>query len=507
MLLVAANKMTGFAIELSFSIRGIHYYSGCDGIQAIIQDINIQDESSEQIGQTEAIYHNLNVDFEKKCPITFQFEKMKRLRVDLYVLNSTTERIMGSYAQCHFDLSLVLARGGKLVLPIPNTRSLLEITAHVPQYYSQFLTLQFTGSHIHSKDDLPLALYYILSITTTNRTILLHKSEIIRDHKNPKWVIFSIPLYILNIYNDAPISIYCYNQIPNHPDEVIGHCSTTLTQLQRGVGQNSFMLLNLNGTRIDEKCCIDLKYMELSTGPTFFDILKNKTNIHLTEAIDLTASNGNPTLESSLHYIHPHRASPYLKTIVNITPPFMAYLPNPENPFIGALGFGANVNQSFSNCFLLNGRVDDHRVPGLVGLIDSYRTAILSVQPFAPTDFSEIVYYVSKFAKAESRRKVGIYFVLLILSDGGPANNQTMRKTIDSLVDASPHPISIIAVGIGEDRDISPMRNLEGLTLKHSDGRSLVRQNYTFLEASEIETSDALSMIPLQMIQYEQLKN
>ncbi|VDM67586.1 unnamed protein product [Strongylus vulgaris] len=121
------------------------------------------------------------------------------------------------------------------------------------------------------------------------------------------------------------------------------------------------------------------------------------------------------------------------------------------------------------------------------------------VQPFAPTEFSEVIYHVSKFAKAESKRRLGLYFVLLILTDGGLANP---RRTIDAIVDSSAHPMSIIVVGIGRDRDFSSVKALESPVLKHSDGRTLFRQNFQFLTADMLDSDEAIALIPLQIAQW-----
>ena len=141
----------------------------------------------------------------------------------------------------------------------------------------------------------------------------------------------------------------------------------------------------------------------------------SSVKLQLNTAIDLTASNGNPVNAGSLHYIHPHHPSAYLESLLHTTPPLLGYLPNPQNPYIGALGFGAKVQGpggalQLSHCFCLvslilvlrftshfqNGAPTDPRVEGLAGLISAYRTATMGVQPFAPTDFSEVIYFVSK---------------------------------------------------------------------------------------------------------------
>ncbi|KAK6041855.1 Copine [Cooperia oncophora] len=189
----------------------------------------------------------------------------------------------------------------------------------------------------------------------------------------------------------------------------------------------------------------------------------------------MTASNGNPNQPDSLHFIHPHAASPYVAAMLRLTPLFLGYMAHSR---IGALGFGARTEPRFelSQCFSLSGNPNDPQVDGIKGLLEAYRSAMMAVQPFAPTDFSEVIYHVSKFAKAESRRRLGLYFVLLILTDGGLTNP---RRTIEAIVDCSPHPMSIIAVGIGK--------------------------NFQFVPFDELDSDDAVALIPLQIAQWRNL--
>ncbi|CAA92434.2 VWFA domain-containing protein [Caenorhabditis elegans] len=514
MLLVSPDKMAAYGIEITFAIRNARFYPSADGVSLKIFSLDKDMEVVEKVAETEAIYGQSDAFFTEKLNLNYRIEKMQRYRVTINVLNSSTKTIMGSMGTADFDISMMFACGGRLILLIasPLAPCSLEIVGKVPDYYSQFLRIRFSGNYLHSPSDvIPLQLYYILSIPTEERTIMLYKSEMLRETKYPEWAAFSIPLFLLNYFNESSIQLHVYNYTPNHDDQLVGHCTTTLTQLQQGVGHfNSYMLMEPNGKRIHEKTCIELKELSLENGPTFFQMMENNVKIQLTSAIDLTASNGNPVNQSSLHYIHPHQPSPYLEALLQTVPPLLAYLPNPQNPHIGALGFGAKVQVpggalQLSHCFCLNGTPTDPRVEGLGGLLSAYRTAVMGLQPFAPTDFSEVIYFMSKFAKAESRRHVGLYFVLIIYSDGGPANALNMKRSIDAIVDASPHPMSIIGVGMGQDRDHSPMRNLEKLTLKHSDGRLLVRQNYSYVDPSDLESSDVLAMIPIQMAQWKRM--
>ncbi|CAD6193495.1 unnamed protein product [Caenorhabditis auriculariae] len=498
--------MAAFGVELSFGVRNIQFHPSFTGVRASIQTLQSNDDIFVELSQTEPVYGSTDVFFNHKCQLNFRFEKLQRVKILVLAVDQRSSRNpVGIYGECQFDLSVVFASGGTLSLPLAGTSSLVDVTVTVPEFYSQYLKMRFSGSHIHSPDGLPLALYFVLVLPTGPRNLLLYKSDVVKDDKNPQWAAFSIPLYILHFYNECSIQLRVFNQNVNHPDSYVGYITTTLTQIQRGAGTfNSYMLMHDNGHRIGEKTSVDLRLLELENGPTIFEMWRNKTNFHVTAAVDFTASNGSIVEESSLHYIHPHRPSPYLKAILDVIPPLLAYMPNPNSPRIGALGFGAQVNVGnkvqLSNCFFLNSTTTDHQVLGLNGLLDAYRRTSMSAKLFGPTDFSETIYFVSKFAKAESKKRLGLYFVLLILSDGGPANP---KRTIDAIVDASPHPMSIVAIGVGEKRNFGPMKALESPVLKHSDGRPLARQNYIFVESSNLQDTDSLGLLTLQAVQWK----
>ncbi|KIH52831.1 hypothetical protein ANCDUO_17058 [Ancylostoma duodenale] len=86
--------------------------------------------------------------------------------------------------------------------------------------------------------------------------------------------------------------------------------------------------MNFEGKRVHEKMSVDLELMELVQGETFFNTVKEGTHLHLTTAIDLTASNGNPNQPGSLHFIHPHTQSPYVNVMLRLTPLFLSYMAN-----------------------------------------------------------------------------------------------------------------------------------------------------------------------------------
>ncbi|KAL6740548.1 hypothetical protein Aduo_013892 [Ancylostoma duodenale] len=534
--------MASFGLELSLRVRNVAPSEAASGIRAVIYRLQESDNSYIEIAQTETAFEQTNVTFQHRCPLTYRFDKLERLKISVYCVRDDSGVFSHRIGEIFTDVASIIAKGGTISLPLSPSAA-IDLYITVPGFYSHYVKLKFCGNHLQVSEHLPLAAYMILVLRIENRTILLYKSEVIKE-KNPKWKEFSVPLYVIQFFQQGALQIHCYNQNVNAADTLIGFCSTSMAQLERGVGAlNSYMLMNFEGKRVHEKMSVDLELMELVQGETFFNTVKEgresfrelcfvsqilgfllfsydtmflfivvqllpvllhfsrmpfSTHLHLTTAIDLTASNGNPNQPGSLHFIHPHTQSPYVNVMLRLTPLFLSYMANTR---IGALGFGARTEPRFelSQCFALNGPRGDAQVDGINGLLDAYRAARLMVQPFAPTDFSEVIYHVSKFAKAESKRRLGLYFVLLILTDGGLTNP---RRTVDAIVDCSPHPMSIIAVGIGKDRDFSSVKALESPVLKHSDGRPLVRQNFQFLTVDSLDSDEAIALIPLQVAQW-----
>ncbi|KHN80230.1 Copine-1, partial [Toxocara canis] len=202
------------------------------------------------------------------------------------------------------------------------------------------------------------------------------------------------------------------------------------------------------------------------------------TQIHFSVAVDFTASNGNPLDPASLHYIHPHKSNSYMTALCSVSSVIEKYN---RHGRIAAFGFGAQTPPDFrvSHLFFMNGDSRDPHVVGVDGLMNAYRSTLLAVRPYAPTDFSEVIYHVYKFGAAANRQSTSDhYFVLLIVTDGCVTDP---KKTLEAIVECSFLPISIVIVGVGQ-RDYSPMEALMSPTLKSlTSGRTLQREIVTFV--------------------------
>ncbi|KAG7283866.1 hypothetical protein CRUP_034053 [Coryphaenoides rupestris] len=105
-------------------------------------------------------------------------------------------------------------------------------------------------------------------------------------------------------------------------------------------------------------------------GPTNFAPIVNhvaRTQIHFTVAIDFTASNGNPSQSTSLHYMNPYQMNAYAM----------------------ALKANGNIENPYCN--------------GMEGILEAYHQSLKTVQLYGPTNFAPIVNHVARSSAAATR--------------------------------------------------------------------------------------------------------
>ena len=152
---------------------------------------------------------------------------------------------------------------------------------------------------------------------------------------------------------------------------------------------------------------------------------------------------------------------------------------------------------------------NDPNIQGIEGILQAYRNMINNTALYGPTYFHEIINQVISVVRedVQAENKMN-YNILMILTDG---MIDDMDDTIDSLVEASFLPISVIIIGIGDanftnmnilDADDEPLRDRRG---RKSD-RDLV-QFVPFKKFSyngEQLAQAVLEEIPRQVIEYYQ---
>ncbi|CAG9532621.1 unnamed protein product [Cercopithifilaria johnstoni] len=454
--------------------------------------MNVNTLIFDQIGQTETIIGNINPVFSRRCYVSYCFESSQKLQCVINQVDGNSERFTGVIARVECVLGEVLSRGGSIELPLfPNKGiSFLRLEVCETKLSGQAVRLQFKGHSLHApSSDCPLDAYFMMYLVPEGAPkLLLHKSEAVAE-KNPIWNTFLVPVSHFSFASvSCSIEIDVYNYNVNREDKLIGKCTTSFDQLLRGVGAlNAYKLSTLEG-RKKGNASVELVNILQVASSSFIDYLKAGTQIHFSVAVDFTASNGNPLDASSLHYIHPHKFNPYMTALNAVTSVIGKYN---RHGRIAALGFGAQTPPDYkvSHLFFLNGDAKDPHVNGIDGVLNAYRSALLSVRPYAPTDYSEVIYHTYKFGAAVQRQgRSDNYFVLLIVTDGCVTNPE---RTVNAIVDCAELPISIVIVGVG-NQDFSPMQRLLSPTLKSSEGRLLRREIVTFVPYTASMTSNDL---------------
>ena len=188
---------------------------------------------------------------------------------------------------------------------------------------------------------------------------------------------------------------------------------------------------------------------------------KNGLNIDLSIAIDFTSSNGYPQNSDSLHYIKDGFVNNYEKSIRACCDILSVF--NKKDEY-DVYGFGAYVNDNFSNCFTIN-YDKNSKIKGVENVIKKYKNAVNTVGFSGGTYFAPIINFIN--GKINSSNKNLNYNILMIISDG---EVHDIDDIIDSIIESSKLPLSIIIIGVGEDVT-NDMKRLNGEDGKLVDTR------------------------------------
>lgn len=245
--------------------------------------------------------------------------------------------------------------------------------------------------------------------------------------------------------------------------------------------------------------------LEERTRKTFLDYIENGCEMNFMVAIDFTASNGNPRLPDSLHYMDPSgRPNAYQRAILEVGDVLQFYDTDKKFP---AWGFGARpIDGPVSHCFNLNGSTQHSEVDGIEGIMSAYSSALFNVSLAGPTLFAPVINAAAQIA-SQSLDQLK-YFVLLIITDGVITDSQ---ETINALVRASNMPLSVLIVGVG-GADFKEMEVLDGdkEKLHSSTGQITSRDIVQFVPLGETQAQGGeisviqslLAELPEQLLSY-----
>ncbi|XP_029856283.1 copine-5-like isoform X1 [Aquila chrysaetos chrysaetos] len=443
-----------------------------------------------EFGRTEVIDNSLNPDFLRKFVLDYFFEEKQNLRFDLYDVDSkspdlskhdflgqafcTLGEIVGS-AGSRLEKPLTMgtvtahARGRRPAPAVSNGGipgkkcGTIILIAEELGNCRDVATLQFCANKLDKKDFFgksdPFMVFYRSNEDGT--FTICHKTEVVRNTLNPVWQAFAIPVRALcNGDYDRAIKVEVYDWDRDGSHDFIGEFTTSYRELARGQSQfNVYEVVNPRKKMKKKKYLnsgtVTLLSFAVESDHTFLDYIRGGTQINFTVAIDFTASNGNPSQSTSLHYLSPYQLNAYAMALKAVGEIIQDY---DSDKMFPALGFGAKIppDGRVSHEFPLNGDAANPACSGIEGVLEAYHRSLRSVQLYGPTNFAPVVNHVARSAAAVLDGSQ--YFVLLIITDGVISD---MAQTKEAIVNAAKLPMSIIIVGVGQ-AEFDAMVELDG---------------------------------------------
>lgn len=423
-----------------------------------------------ELGRTETLDNQLNPDFATKFTVTYYFEELQSIKFEIYDVDSASRNLkdhdfIGSL-ECTLG-ELVGAPGGKLEKPLRGPRrsnGTILLRAEELNKCKEEITLHFRASHLDKKDFFGKSDPY-LQISRVNEDgsyTVVHRTEVVMKTLNPTWRPFMITARSLcNGDYDRSIKFECFDWDSDGGHDFIGEFTTNLRELSRGpCSSNIYPVINpkkqAKKKKYKDSGEVSLLSFKSEQVCSFLDYIQSgSTEMNFTVAIDFTASNGNPTSSSSLHYLNPYGTpNQYAAAIQAVGNIIQDY---DSDKLFPALGFGARMSDgSVHHEFALNFNPSNPFCSGVDGVLQAYYNSLKNVQLYGPTNFSPVINHVARFATAIQDGSQ--YFVLLIITDGIITD---MQQTQQAIVNASRLPMSIIIVGVG-DADFTAMDILDG---------------------------------------------
>ncbi|XP_061637412.1 copine-9 isoform X1 [Phyllopteryx taeniolatus] len=421
-------------------------------------------------GRTEVIDNTRNPDFVRKFVLDFFFEEKQNLRFDVYNVDSRSCNISKHdfLGQTFCTLGEIIgSTGGRLertLSGIPGKKcGVIILTAEELSNCRDIATMQLCANKLDKKDFFgksdPFLVFYRSNEDGT--FTICHKTEVIKNTLNPVWQPFTIPVRALcNGDYDRTVKIDVYDWDRDGSHDFIGEFTTSYRELSRGQNQfNVYEVINPKKKGKKKKYVnsgtVTLLSFKVESEYTFVDFIRGGTQLNFTVAIDFTASNGNPSQPTSLHYMSPYQMNAYAMALKAVGEIIQDY---DSDKLFPAYGFGAKMppDGKISHAFPLGGDSENPNCVGIDGVMEAYFQSLRTVQLYGPTNFAPVI---NKVANCASEITDGSqYFVLLMITDGVISD---MVQTKEAVVNAASLPLSIIIVGVGP-AEFDAMEELDG---------------------------------------------
>ncbi|XP_004846733.1 copine-5 isoform X5 [Heterocephalus glaber] len=502
-----AGSIPATKVEITVSCRNLldkDMFSKSDPL-CVMYTQGMENKQWREFGRTEVIDNTLNPDFVRKFIVDYFFEEKQNLRFDLYDVDSKSPDLSKhdflGQAFCTLG-EIVGSSGSRLEKPLTigafslNSRTgkpmpavsnggvpgkkcgTIILAAEELSNCRDVATMQFCANKLDKKDFFgksdPFLVFYRSNEDGT--FTICHKTEVMKNTLNPVWQTFSIPVRALcNGDYDRTIKVEVYDWDRDGSHDFIGEFTTSYRELARGQSQfNIYEVINpkkkMKKKKYVNSGTVTLLSFAVESECTFLDYIKGGTQINFTVAIDFTASNGNPSQSTSLHYMSPYQLNAYALALTAVGEIIQHY---DSDKMFPALGFGAKLppDGRVSHEFPLNGNQENPSCCGIDGILDAYHRSLRTVQLYGPTNFAPVVTHVARSAAAVQDGSQ--YSVLLIITDGVISD---MAQTKEAIVNAAKLPMSIIIIGVGQ-AEFDAMVELDGDDVRISSRGKLAERD------------------------------
>jgi len=384
--------------------------------------------------------------------------------------------------------------------------------------------MDIVGSDLDKKDTFGKSDPFIIisRIENNDSLVKVFETSVIKNTLNPKWKNIQIPEVTLNNGDPEKMLLWeVYDWDRNSSNDLIGVFRATTRELFE---KKSFEVINekkkaKKGKKYKNSGIIRFENLERNKKYTFIDFPMNGTEIAVSFAIDFTSSNGDKNLPTSLHYNSQDydinnffTLNEYQKAISSI-----GYVLEPYDTsrYMEVYGYGGkffNKNYVEFDCSL-TGDPNNPSVLGVAGILNAYYNALQTAVLYGPTNFAPIIRKISEEAKKDlpppyQKNPLPKYNILTIITDGIILD---MEKTKEAIIKASELPLSIIIIGVGNDK-FESMQELDGddKVLKYQN-KSAKRDIVQFVPLSEyinnpsLLAQETLREIPNQIMEFAEV--
>ncbi|KAL5701487.1 Protein BONZAI 3 [Ranunculus cassubicifolius] len=497
--------------------------------------IKRRDGKLEEIGHTEVIMNTLDPVWIGKFSIAYQFEIVQPLVFHVYDVDTKyhnlpvtslklkEQEFLGE-ASCALS-EIVTKQSKSLTLKLERKHGhdaiidLGSLTVHAEETISsrQAFEIIFRSTELENKDRFSKSDPFIRISKTAEggNMIPICKTEVVMDDLNPTWKPVCLTMQQIGS-KENPLVIECFDFDNSGKHGFIGKLQKSMSDLEilyhEKVGANFLKpsssrpdhMKTVKGQIFVDSFCEKMLY-------SFLDYISSGFELNFMVAVDFTASNGNPRLNNSLHYIDlSGRLNSYQEAILEVGEVIQFYDSDKHFP---AWGFGGRTSDgNVSHCFNLNGSPSESEVNGVNGIMSAYSTALRNVSLAGPTLFGEVINRAARLASQSVAYKQRKYSVLLIITDGVVTD---LQETKNAIVKASDLPLSILIIGVG-GADFKEMEVLDadnGKRLESSTGRVATRDIVQFVPMREVHGGQIsiiqalLQELPSQFLTYVRSKN